>query len=243
MNTYIAIDLETTGLYPSRDRIIEIGAIKIKDGHVVDEFSSFVNPQMRVPERIRELTGITSEMAMSGPVIEEIMPRLIEFCEDYSLLGHSIMFDYSFLKHKSVNMGVEFERSGIDTLAIARQKLADLESRRLCALCEHYKIERNQIHRATEDALAAHLVYQKLKEEFGEASSTIFEARPLIYKVKKQGPITNRQKDYLNDLLKYHKMEIDVALDSLTKNEASRLIDSIILKKGKMWRSNDEKQQ
>ena len=240
MNTYVAIDLETTGLYPSRDRIIEIGALKIKDGKVVDEFSSFVNPQMSIPMRIYELTGITTEMAKTGPVIEDIIPKLIDFCEDYPLLGHSIMFDYSFLKHKAVNMGVSFERTGIDTLAIARQKLCDLESRRLGELCKHYQIVLQKAHRAADDALAAHLVYQNLRANYAADSPTIFEAKPLIYKVKKQGSITIRQKDYLNDLIKYHKIEIDVEIDSLTKNEASRLIDKIILENGRKWRNNNE---
>ena len=236
MNTYIAIDLETTGLYPKNDRIIEIGAIKVVDGTIKEQFSTFINPQMTIPERIFELTGITTEMAKEGPVIAEVMPELLDFCEDYPLLGHNIMFDFSFLKHKATNMGLDFEREGIDTLAIARRTLDKLASRRLSALCAYYQITNKQSHRAADDALAAHLLYQRLQADFKTSVPELFKAMPLVHKVKKQGPITIKQKVYLNDLLKYHKIKIDVQIDSLTKNEASRLIDNIILTKGRIMR-------
>jgi len=236
MNTYVAIDLETTGIHPSSDRIIEIGAIKVINGKIEDKFETFVNPQMAVPWRIQELTGITTEMARSGILVEDAMPKLLDFCSEAPLLAHNIMFDYSFLRHKAINLGMDFEREGIDTLAIARRTLCTLPSRRLCALCEHYDIETGHSHRASDDAMAAHLLYQKLRADFAEASPELFAATPLVHKVKKQNPITKKQKDYLNDLLKYHKIVIDVEIDSLTKNEASRLIDKIILDNGRIMR-------
>ena len=236
MNTYIAIDLETTGVRPKNDRIIEIGAVKVEGGEIKDKFVTFVNPQMDVPMRIQELTGITTAMARSGILIEEAIPKLLSFCEDYPILAHNIMFDYSFIRHKAVNLGMDFEREGIDTLTIARKTLCTLESRRLCALCDYYHIDSGQSHRAIDDALAAHLLYQNLRLDFEAQAPELFKAAPLIHKVKRQGPITQKQKDYLNDLLKYHKIEVDVEVDSLTKNEASRLIDKIILKNGRIMR-------
>ena len=240
MNTYIAIDLETTGMRPKEDRIIEIGAIKVVEGKVQERFETFVNPQMSVPVRIQELTGITTKMAKSGLLIEEVIPKLLEFCGDAPLLAHNIMFDYSFIKHKAVNLGMDFEREGIDTLAIARKTLYDLESRRLAALCEYYNIDSGRSHRASDDAVSAHLLYQNLKADFENQAPELFAATPLIHRVKKQGPITKKQKDYLYDLLKYHKIVIDVEIDSLTKNEASRLIDGIILKNGRIMRRRNE---
>ena len=236
MNTYIAIDLETTGLHPKNDRIIEIGAIKVEEGVIKEQFSTFVNPQMTIPERIFELTKITTEMAKAGPIITEVMPKLLDFCEDYPLLGHNIMFDFSFLKHKATNIGLDFEREGMDTLAIARKMLDKLASRRLSALCDYYQIDNKQSHRATDDAMAAHFLYQRLRSDFKSVAPELFRATPLIHKVKKQGPITTKQKVYLNDLIKYHKIKIDTQIDSLTKNEASRLIDNIILTKGRILR-------
>jgi len=236
MNTYIAIDLETTGINPSKDRIIEIGAVKVADGAIKDQFSTFVNPRMAVPLHIQELTGISTEMAQSGIETHEALARLFEFAGEESLLAHNIMFDYSFLRHKAVNLGIDFERTGIDTLAIARQTLSALKSKRLVALCDYYEIESKPSHRASDDALAAHFLYQKLKSDFEAQAPELFEARQLIHKVKKQGPITQKQKDYLNDLLKYHRIEIDMEVESLTKNEASRMIDKVILENGRMKR-------
>ena len=234
MNTYIAIDLETTGMHPKDDRIIEIAAIKVVEGKIKEQFTTFVNPQMTVPLKIQELTGITTEMAKTGLLTEEAIPKLLEFCGESPLLAHNIMFDYSFIKHKAVNLGMEFECTGVDTLAIARKTLSTLTSRRLGALCEYYKIESGRSHRASDDAISAHLLYQKLKVDFESQTPELFKATPLIHNVKKQGQITQKQKDYLNDLLKYHKIRIDIEVDSLTKNEASRLIDKIILKNGRI---------
>lgn len=236
MDRYIALDLETTGLSPKQDRIIEIGAVKVENNQITEVYSTFVNPHMAIPPRIRQLTGITTEMAASGADGEEAITSLVEFCQDYPLLGHNIMFDFAFVKHKAVNMGMTFEREGMDTLMIARKVLQKLESRKLDALCRYYGIECEHFHRASDDAMAAHLLYQKLRAEYQEVNPEIFRPQPLVRTVKKQGPITPSQKVYLNDLVKYHRIELDVQISSLTKNEASRLIDRIISEHGRIMR-------
>ena len=96
INTYISIDLETTGLNPKKDKITEIGAIKVVDGKTVDTFSTLVNPGRKLEQRIIDLTGIQDSELENAPYIEEVMPKLMEFLEDMPLLGHSILFDYSF---------------------------------------------------------------------------------------------------------------------------------------------------
>jgi DNA polymerase-3 subunit alpha (Gram-positive type) len=236
MKSYIALDLETTGLRPKFDRIIEIGAIKVENHQVTAVFSTLVNPQMGIPSRIKALTGITDEMAAGGMQSEEAMDCFLEFAGDMPLLGHNILFDYSFVKHKAVNMGYSYEREGMDTLWIARKFLANLESRRLGNLCQYYGIDSGKAHRACDDARATHHLYQRMRGEYESKNPEMFVRRPLIRKVKKQGDITPPQKRYLNDLLKYHKIGMDVEVDSLTKNEASRLIDQIIFKHGKILR-------
>lgn len=234
MDSYIALDLETTGLRPKVDRIIEIGAVKVKDHQVTEVFSTLVNPQMQIPVRIERLTGITSEMAAGGMSGDAAINQFLEFSEELPLLGHNILFDYSFVKHKVINMGLTYERDGVDTLWIARNVLKHLESRRLGALCSYYGIASGTAHRASDDAAAAHELYQHLRKDFAGTNPGIFKTRPLVRKVKKQGPITMSQKVYLNDLLKYHRIELNVQIDSLTKNEASRLIDRIILEHGRI---------
>ena len=151
-------------------------------------------------------------------------------------MGHNLMFDYSFLKHQAVNQKKVFEKNGMDTLKIARSLLPDLESRSLTSLCAYFKIERAHAHRAFHDAMATHILYGHLQKIAGEEQRGLFLPKPLLYKVKRQGPITNAQKAYLNDLVKYHKIELDVEIDSLTKNEASRKIDTIISQYGRIKR-------
>lgn len=99
-DTYVSIDLETTGLNPKRDRIIEIGAIRVEQGQIVEEFSTFVDPGRKLEERITELTGIRDEDIADAPQLDEVFPKLLEFMGELPLLGHSILFDYSFLKKR-----------------------------------------------------------------------------------------------------------------------------------------------
>ena len=122
-DTYVSIDLETTGLNPKRDRIIEIGAIRVEQGQIVEEFSTFVDPGRKLEERITELTGIRDEDLADAPQLDEVFPKLLEFMGELPLLGHSILFDYSFLKKAAVDRKITFERSAVDTLQIARNCL------------------------------------------------------------------------------------------------------------------------
>ena len=131
MDAYIALDLETTGLSPKSDRILEIGAARVLNGAVEARYSTLINPRMEIPAKITELTGITQEMVKEMPEIKEAVPELLAFCGDLPLLGHNIMFDYSFVKHSAVNCGFAFEKEGIDTLKISRALLAGLPSRSL----------------------------------------------------------------------------------------------------------------
>ncbi len=125
-DTYVSRDLETTGLNPKRDRIIEIGAIRVEQGQIVEEFSTFVDPGRKLEERITELTGIRDEDLADAPQLDEVFPKLLEFMGELPLLGHSILFDYSFLKKAAVDRKITFERSAVDTLQVARKYLPEL---------------------------------------------------------------------------------------------------------------------
>ena len=147
-----------------------------------------------------------------------------------------MLFDYSFIKQSEVKMGLEFEKKGADTLKLARLLLPDLPSRSRQNLRLYYGIAQGDAHRALEDAQTTWKLYEKLKAEFQPLRPEFFTQTDLIYKVKKQGPITPAQKRYLQDLVKYHRIELKVEPDSLTKNEASRLIDTILGTYGKIVR-------
>ena len=135
---YIAVDVETTGLNPARDRLLEIGAARILNGKVEETYQTFIDAGVEVPERITELTGITDEMRLSGKRPEQAIPEFLEFCGELPILGHNVSFDFGFLKQAAVNQGLTFEREALDTLKIARKLLPDLPSRRLPDLCAHW---------------------------------------------------------------------------------------------------------
>ena len=235
-NSYVALDLETTGLSPMRDQILEIGAARVENGEITDTYETFVDSGVEIPERITLLTGITAEMTMGGPGLREAVEGFLEFSGDAVLLGHNLPFDYGFMKRNVVKLGGTYERRGLDTLAIAKSVLADLPGRSLDRVAAHYGISQEHHHRALDDALTAARVYQRLWEEFGEQQAALFAPSPLCFHVKKENAITNSQKGYLRDLLKYHRIESNVKIDTLTKSEASRMIDGIILQYGKIIR-------
>ncbi len=273
--SYVAVDLETTGLEAKRDKIIEIGAIHVVNGREIAAFHSMVNPHRRLKEQITELTGITDDMVENAPDIGDIIEEFAEFCEQAPLLGHRIMFDYSFLKRAAVNHGIPFEKNGIDTLKLCRHFLPEDQPKNLSAACEFFGIRRKKAHRALEDARDSHYLYQRLAEclltkdcplflEIGTGSGKIkeedledvseiclgnkevkevFMAKPMIYKVKKEQPATKKQKEDLRYLLKYHKIDVPVEIDYLSRNEVSRLQDQIIFQYGRIQEINRVKQK
>jgi DNA polymerase III subunit epsilon len=234
ITTFICFDIETTGLSPEQNKIIEIGALKVKDGKVIDKFSEFINPGISLPENIIKLTGITDQMLSNVETEEVVVAKFIEFAEDYILLGHNIMFDYSFTKVAAKRIGLSFEKSGLDTLIISRKLLKDLESKSLTSLCKYYGIENKRAHRAYEDARATALLYVSLCNEFYNRYPEVFLPGLLNYKVKKTTSITSKQKNYLLDLIKYHNIDYMQSLDELSQSEASKAIDKIILSKGRI---------
>ena len=236
VRNFIALDLETTGLAPAKDRIIEIGAVRVEDGREAGRFETLVDPGIHISPRITQLTGINDAMARTGMDTRAAVETLAEFCGGLPLLGHNIRFDYGFVKQNAVNFKIPFEKQGIDTLKIARRLLPDLESRGLGALCTYFGIPLEHAHRAGDDACAAYKLYFRLAEAFPEAESEIFAPKEMPYKCRRQGPVTPAQKRYLNDLAKYHKINLSMSIDALTKNEASRLIDKIISEYGRITR-------
>ena len=132
--SFVAVDLETTGLDPKKDRIIEIGAIRVENGEVAGEYQQLVNPGCPIPDFVSDLTGITDEMVEKAPMIGEVLDEFLKFCGELPIVGHQVMFDYRFLKRATVNQGESFERNGIDTLALCRAFMP-VEEKPSCRLC------------------------------------------------------------------------------------------------------------
>ena len=232
--SYVAVDLETTGIGTKREKITEIGMVKVVDGVVTDTYHTLVNPYREIPERVVELTGITDEMVKDAPGIEAVLPEVLAFCEGFPLLGHQIIFDFGFLTQASVNAKLKFEKDGIDTLKLCRYLMPGAEKKNLGAACAYFGINPDTAHRALSDAISAHLLYEKLKEQFGETREELFEAKKLVFKAKKERPATKRQKEHLQDLLKYHRIETTVHIDKMSGNEISRMIDNLIFTYGRV---------
>jgi len=231
MESYIVVDLETTGLDPKKDKIIEIGAARVIDGVIIDSFKMLLNPGRKLSDKVKEITGICDEDLEKAPDIIYGIKCFMDFLEvdELPFLGHSILFDYSFLKRAAVNQGYLLEKSAIDTLKIARKFLPDMESRNLNYLCNYYNIP-HQAHRALPDAISTHYLYQKLVENFfsKETADPIFHPVPLVYQVKREGPASKRQKERVSQLLKKHHIEADFDINMLTRNEANRYVDQIL---------------
>ncbi len=236
MRDYTCVDIETTGISPQHAQIIEIGALKVRDGEVVDTFSQLIDPGVRVPEEITELTGITTKMVEGEPSIAIVLPEFIDFAGDDVLLGHNVRFDYSFLKQNAMDLDLEFKKSGMDTLTIARAKCPDLQSRSLDFLCNHYCINDENHHRAFNDAKVTSELYLMFYDMFRDDNPELFQPREFIYKPKKSAPITEKQKRYLLALISYHNLGVEYDINELSKSEASRKIDQIISTKGKIIR-------
>lgn len=236
VNSYVCFDLETTGLSPEKDEIIEIGAVKVVEGKVIDRFSRFVKPDNLISPLVTSLTGISNDMVADAGPTDRTIYDFLYFCEEYPVVGHNLMFDYRFTYRYAKKYYMDFKKEGLDTLKIARKVLPELPSRSLESLCDHYGIVNVSAHRAYHDALATAKLYQTLKYYFGASEEKLFNAEPLVWKQKKVQSATNRQKEYLKELAKYHRIEVNSDLESLTRSEASRLIDKILFQYGRMAR-------
>jgi ATP-dependent DNA helicase DinG len=155
---YVALDLETTGLDPQRDSILEIGAVKFRGDEVLDKFASLVNPGRAVPPKITELTGITSEMAQDAPSLWSVLPRVSAFVRDLPVVGHNVAFDLGFLRRHQVLAS----NDALDTFELAGILMPHAERYSLGKLTESLGVSEPQDHRALGDALLAHQLFLKM---------------------------------------------------------------------------------
>ena len=158
---YTVFDIETTGFSPFNDKIIEIGAVKMKGKEIIDTFSTFVNPEIPIPENIVELTSITDFMVQDSETIEKVLPEFLEFCKDTVLVAHNAKFDIGFITQKAKELSLEFQPGSIDTLPLAKILIPDLKGFGLAKIVMHYDIKLDNHHRAVDDAQATAEILQK----------------------------------------------------------------------------------
>ena len=151
--TFVAFDVETTGLTASRDRIVEIGAVKFRERKVVDTFQELVDPRKPIPPGATSVNGITNDMVKGKPTIEQILPRFLSFMGDAVKVAHNIPFDMGFIIHDLTMLGLKITSTPIlDTCSIARQVFPGLTNYRLESLARNLNIESEKFHRALEDS-------------------------------------------------------------------------------------------
>lgn len=234
LKDYVVIDLEMTGLNAKTDKILEVAAIRIRDGRETERFSEIVNPGVLLDEKVIELTGITQEQAENGALLDETLQKFLEFLEDDILVGQNVIFDFSFLKQWAVNHKITLEKQAVDTLKLARKFLPPEQKKDLESLCKYFEIPRVNAHRALDDARETMQILEKMKVLYGEGQEEVFAPTPLLYKAKKQSPATERQKQYLKRFAQYHGIELAEFSSTMTKSEVSRLTDQLIARYGKM---------
>ena len=159
--TYVVFDLETTGFSAIKDRIIEIGAVKVQNGEIVDSFSTFVNPKRPIPFEITQLTSITDEMVMDSPDIETILPQFLEFVGDAVLVAHNAGFDVGFIEQNCRYQDIEPDFVYVDTVALARVLLPTLSKYKLNIVAKALDISLENHHRAVDDAGATAEIFVK----------------------------------------------------------------------------------
>ena len=166
--TCVVFDIETTGFSPVNNRIIEIGAVKVRDGQILERFSTFVNPRVPIPFEIEKLTGIGDVMVMDAPAIEEVLPEFLDFARDCVLVAHNASFDMSFITENAAAQGFPTDFTYLDTMVMSRVLLPSQNKHTLDALCKTFGVVLENHHRAVDDAEATAHIFLKFMEMLKE---------------------------------------------------------------------------
>ncbi|MBQ4220442.1 MAG: PHP domain-containing protein, partial [Butyrivibrio sp.] len=175
--TFVVFDIETTGFSPIKNKIIEIGAVKVRNGEILERFSEFINPEVPIPYRITKLTSITDDMVIDAPTREVIIPRFVEFCKDAVLVGHNVGFDISFINQNCKELGIDVDYTTVDTLWLSRYFFPLQAKHTLDAVAKTLGVVLEHHHRAVDDAECTALIFNKfvpmLKEQKAETLTDV----------------------------------------------------------------------
>ena len=205
--TYVVFDLETTGFSAIKDKIIEIGAVKVEEGKITDRFSTFVNPGVPIPFRITQLTGITDQMVMDAPGIETVLPQFLEFIGEAALVAHNASFDVGFIEQNCRYQDITPDFTSVDTVAMARILLPTLSKYKLNVVAGALHISLENHHRAVDDAGATAEIFVRFLEMLEEKG---------IHDLAHLNHFGAQSKDMVRKLPSYHVI-------ILAKNETGRV--------------------
>ena len=191
---YVAFDLETTGLSPQTDVIIEIGAAIYCNGEIRERFQSFVNPHRRLSQKIIDLTGITDDMLQDAPDVEQVLPQFLEFCGDRPLAAHNADFDVSFVLAACSRLGLDYDPTYVDTLIMAQNLLPSLNNHKLNIVAEALELPDFNHHRAVDDAITVAYMLERFFAMLAEREITgLHGINPLMMELRSGGHIMDRQ--------------------------------------------------
>ncbi|MBQ2897367.1 MAG: PolC-type DNA polymerase III [Clostridia bacterium] len=162
--SFIALDIETTGLSPLTSSIIEIGAVKIEKGQITDTYSQLIDPGFQISSFTTDLTGITNDMLLGMPDIKTALPEFLDFAGDLPIIAHNADFDCGFIKYNCDKLGLTFSNTSIDTLELCKSTLPDLKKFKLDIVAKYFKINMGSHHRAFDDARTCGMIFIKSKE-------------------------------------------------------------------------------
>ncbi|MCL2070719.1 MAG: PolC-type DNA polymerase III [Oscillospiraceae bacterium] len=242
---FIVFDVETTGLSPGDCRITEIGAVKLRDMEIVEEFSTFVNPDVPIPDEVIKINGITNDMVKDAPYEKEAFEKLIEFCggtSDAALIAHNAGFDTGFLRSGFARCGLDYNFAAIDTLALSRAATPDLKKHSLDSMVNHYKLGSFNHHRALDDARVTALLFKRIVSDAAKGRvlgrvadlNTVFggidvkkdKYYHLIILVKNKTGLKNLYKLISYSNLYYFHSKPRIPLSELVKHREGLLIGS-----------------
>ena len=191
---FVAFDLETTGLSSALDKIIEIGAVVMKDGREVDRFQTFVDPGRKLEKKIVDLTGITDDMLVGAPKIEEVLPKFVEFIGNRVLVAHNSDFDTGFIRAECARQGITYNFTAADTLILSQNLLQHLNKFKLDIVANALSLPEFNHHRAADDALTCGMIMARLTKKLEEEHqiTSLQQINPAMTKLRSKGRIGDR---------------------------------------------------
>lgn len=228
-SSYVVVDIETTGLSPEYDSIIEICAMKYSDNVLTDSFSSLVNPGFPISDFISALTGITNDMLSSAPALDSVIPKFYDFVKDSVLVGHNVHFDLNFLYDACMEyLSLPLSNDFIDTLRISRRLHPENRHNRLSDLSKIYHIDYSNAHRAESDCLITNKIFQIFLEEcvdkFGDIDKAISQLYPKPHTIK-ASDITTDKDDFDISHPLYGKVVVFTgALEKMPRQKAMQYV-------------------
>ncbi len=191
---YVAFDLETTGLSSANDTIIEIGAVVMKNGKELDRFQTFVDPRRPLEKKIVELTGITDDMLIGAPGIEEILPKFLDFVAGRVVVAHNADFDTGFIRKACARQGIPYRLTSLDTLVLAQNMLPQMNRHKLDMVANALSLPEFNHHRAADDAVTCGLIFDSLRRRLEEMDVHSFQQiNAAMTKLRAGGRVFDRQ--------------------------------------------------